>query len=296
MIYIRRAMKRLGEVDTKLWFAADLGGAELLRGSFAGCAYDTHTHAQACFALITQGALRIRMRGSEFVARAGDLYAIDAEEPHAGWPIDEDGWRLRTLYVDIDRLRSITLGDEETGTPPPALAGPIIRDLRLAALFQGVHASSEAAGPPLWREERYVAFIARLFARHTAVPSPAHERGHEPRAVRRARELLDERVDEKLHLVDIARVAGLPPFRLLRAFERATGMTPHCYQRQVRVHRAAEMIVRGHPLGETAAASGFADQAHLTRCFRGSFGITPGAYRDAYWRTGTTVQSTPNLR
>jgi AraC-like DNA-binding protein len=103
-------------------------------------------------------------------------------------------------------------------------------------------------------------------------------------------------MDEKLHLTDIAQAAGLPPFRLLRTFERATGMTPHCYQRQARVRRAAQMILRGHPLGEAAAASGFAGQAHLTRCFRGSMGITPGAYRDAYRRSGTMVQYAPNLR
>lgn len=74
-----------------------------------------------------------------------------------------------------------------------------------------------------------------------------------------AREFLDHHVEEKLRHGEIAQAAGMAPFRLLRAFERATGMTPHCYQRQARIRHAARMIVRGYPLGETAAASGFAD-------------------------------------
>jgi hypothetical protein len=164
-------MKRLGKVDTKLWFAPDLGGAELLRGSFADYAYDTHTHAQACFALITRGAIRIRMRGGEFVARVGDLYAIDAEEPHAGWPLDDAGWSLRTLYVDIARLWKIAHGDEESAAPLPTLAGPIVRDRHLTAMFHAVHASSEAAESPLRREERYTAFIARC-----SIGTPSYRR------------------------------------------------------------------------------------------------------------------------
>jgi mannose-6-phosphate isomerase-like protein (cupin superfamily) len=73
----------IGKVDAWIWCAAELGGAELLRGSFADYAYDVHTHDKACFALITRGAIHISMRGADFVAQAGDLYAIDAGEPHA---------------------------------------------------------------------------------------------------------------------------------------------------------------------------------------------------------------------
>ena len=85
-----------------------------------------------------------------------------------------------------------------------------------------------------------------------------------------------------MHLGDVAQAAGLPPFRLFRAFLRATGMTPHVYQRQARVRFAVGMIRFGHPLREVAMAAGFADQAHLTRIFRKTMGITPGAYRGAY--------------
>ncbi|WP_186159447.1 helix-turn-helix transcriptional regulator [Burkholderia gladioli] len=102
-----------------------------------------------------------------------------------------------------------------------------------------------------------------------------------PRAVRLAREFLDARLDQQVHLEEIAGAAGLPVFRLFRAFERHLGMTPHAYQRQARVRAAIALIRLGRPLGEVAAASGFADQAHLTRSFRRMMGVTPGVFRDA---------------
>jgi len=266
--------------DVRLWRAPELG-AELLRGRFHDFSYDVHTHETACFALITDGAIRIRMRGAQFVARRGDLYAIDADEPHAGWPVDPRGWRQRTVYVDLAHLRA-RLAEGAAGTPPRgALNGPIISDPALTALFYGVHRCSEVGGDALWRDERYLSFAARLFERHTSDAAPRAAAGREPRAVALAKAFLDAHVAHRVHLDDIARAAELPPYRLLRAFGRQVGMTPHGYQRQARMRRALALIRAGDALADVAAAVGFADQAHLTRWFRRSFAVTPGMYRNA---------------
>jgi AraC-like DNA-binding protein len=41
------------------------------------------------------------------------------------------------------------------------------------------------------------------------------------------------------------------------------------------------LIQRGADLALAAAASGFADQSHMTRIFVRQFGFTPGAWRKA---------------
>lgn len=277
------------KVQTKFWLAQDLGSAELLRGRFVDYAYDVHTHDKACFALLTHGAIRIAMRGHEVVARAGDLYAIDAEEPHAGWPVDGKGWRLRTLYVDPGRLPALLFGDDGPRAAP-SIAGPIIRDPKLVALFHGIHACSEQSGPALKRDEQYLRFLKRLFARHVRARQAIASQGHEARAIGLAREFLDQHLGDRVRLSDVSTAAGLPPFRLLRAFVRAVGLSPHGYQRQARLRLAARLIRHGQPLSEVAAASGFADQAHLTRSFRRTIAITPGAYRAAYRPSAATAR------
>jgi AraC-like DNA-binding protein len=269
-------MKAAPKTDTQIWRSPELG-AELLRGRFAGFSYDVHAHDTACFALLTGGAIRIRMRGTEFVAREGDLYAIDADEPHAGWPVDEHGWTQRTLYVDVAHLRAL-IGDERAAS---ALVGPIIRDAALSAALHDVHLASERDGPSLYRDERYVSFAARLMKRHMRQPTPFADAAREPRAVALARGFIDDRLADQVSLEAIAAAAGLPPFRLFRAFARAVGMTPHEYQRQARVRHAMSLIRCGGALSDVAAASGFADQAHLTRMFRRMLGVTPGAYKTA---------------
>jgi len=267
------------KTDVRIWRAPELA-ADLLHGDFHDFSYDVHTHDTACFALITEGAIRIRMHGSEFVAKAGDLYAIDADAPHAGWPVDASGWRQRTVYVRTEHLRSL-LADGAAAERGAAIRGPIIGDARLNALFCRVHRDSEVQADALRREERYLRFVARLFERHVHEPLVPREAGAEPQAVRIAREFLDHRLDSQVHLDEIAGAAGLPVFRLFRAFERHLGMTPHAYQRQARVRSAIALMRLGRPLSEVAAATGFADQAHLTRSFRRMMGVTPGVFRDA---------------
>lgn len=264
--------------QVRIWRAPDLG-AELLRGEFHDFSYDVHTHETACFALITEGAIRIRMRGTEFVAKRGDLYAIDADEPHAGWPVDRLGWRQRTVYVDTAHLRERAGGDG--ALRGGLLNGPIISDPVLTSLFYGVHRCSEVGGEALKRDEHYLSFAGRLFERHMSGTAPRGEAGREPRAVALAKDFLDQHVEHNVHLDDIARAAGLPPYRLFRAFGRHVGMTPHAYQRQARIRRAVALIRAGRALSDVAAAVGFADQAHLTRWFRRSFAVTPGMYRKA---------------
>jgi AraC-like DNA-binding protein len=272
-------MARTGErVAASFWIDRAIGPAQFLRGRFAGYAYDPHTHEHACFAMILGGAIRIRSRGQAFTARAGDLYAIEAEEPHAGQPVDDDGWSLRTLYADLNHYRERWAEGRNLGG---TLAGPIVRDPGLAEAFVRLHRASEEGAGLLAREHHLLVFLDRLFERHVLAPQEPPCARRESGAVRKARAFLDEHLDERVGLAEVAAATGLPEFRLYRAFVSEVGVSPHVYQRQVRVRRAGEWIRRGLPLGDIAVAAGFADQAHLTRVFRRSLGITPGAYRRA---------------
>ena len=90
---------------------------------------------------------------------------------------------------------------------------------------------------------------------------------------------MQSRYADALPLADLAQDAGLSVRHLIRSFEAATGVTPHRYLTSIRIERARRLLRSGTPPAEVAAATGFADQAHLTRVFRAAMGTTPGAYR-----------------
>jgi AraC-like DNA-binding protein len=278
--------RRNHRAQTAFWRSDDLD-AELLKGQFADYVYDFHVHETACLALITEGAIHIRMPGHDFIARKGDLYAIDADAPHAGEPVDGSGWSQRTLYIDVEALRR-PLGASRGGTS--SLKGPVIRDAGLNRLFLDMHRMSEQGLEPLARDQSFLDLSQRLAERHMRDAAPPDEAGRtatgEALAVRRARDYLEATLGEKVSLADLAAASGLPPYRIYRAFERSEGITPHTFQRQARIRHAARLIRLGEPLAEVAAACGFADQAHMTRSFFRQMAVTPGAYQAAVTRQG----------
>ena len=56
-------------------------------------------------------------------------------------------------------------------------------------------------------------------------------------------------------------------------------MGPHQWQMRARVERAkARLLLPGASLARVADATGFADQAHMTRVFKQFAGTTPAAW------------------
>ena len=96
-----------------------------------------------------------------------------------------------------------------------------------------------------------------------------------------AQRRLDDVPEAPATLADLAALAGVSRFQLLRGFARATGVTPHAYLLQRRVRLARQLLIAGRAPAEAAQEAGFADQSHLTRAFRRQFGVTPARYRAA---------------
>jgi AraC-like DNA-binding protein len=202
------------------------------------------------------------------------MVLVNADEVHSGGPATPEGWRMRTLHVTPTALAAAL---EETRGP--ALEGPVVVDRVAARTLYGVHWCSEKGDAPLKRQTGFVALAARLFRYHAERASRFVAAEREPAAMARARAFLGARLAERVTLDEVAAASGLPPFRLLRAFSRATGMPPHAWLTQLRVREAMRLLRRGEAPAEVAAATGFADQPHLTRVFKRIVGVTPGRFR-----------------
>lgn len=78
----------------------------------------------------------------------------------------------------------------------------------------------------------------------------------------------------------LARTAQLSTRQLQRICARETGMAPRSYLRLLRFRTAVSGIQTPEAaLADTAAASGYADQAHMTREFQSLSGLPPGRAR-----------------
>lgn len=82
-------------------------------------------------------------------------------------------------------------------------------------------------------------------------------------------------------VAQVQREAGYSPRHFIALFREAVGMTPKHYFRIRRFNEVLRRLAAGPEAGLAgiAAATGYADQAHLTREFRELAGVTPRQYR-----------------
>ncbi len=126
--------------------------------------------------------------------------------------------------------------------------------------------------------------IAQTYGGMRPMSRPARG-GLAPWQERRAREFLRASIKRGVALKEVARECGLSVGHFAHAFRRTVGVAPHKWLIEQRVLLSKEKLRDGRSsLSDVAAECGFSDQSHLTRVFRQTFGVTPGAWRRALKR------------
>ncbi len=246
-----------------------------------------HAHAQYQLTLYAGAPRRFNVAGHRFTGDTRTSVIIEADEPHASVPIDDEHTALRTFYVD-PRMMQAAADAVWHGRGTVAFVGPCLTDESTVAMLHAAHRSLEDGG--LEGDVSFCAALEQLVRRHAAPSGPARKLARSDCRTEQVRDLLVDRVAENVRLDELARVAELSPFHLIRLFRLRYGVTPFAYQRNVRVERARDALRCGQSLAEIAANLGFADQSHLGRAFRKVMGATPGQYRQSFVRPEASAQ------
>lgn len=253
-------------------------GLELFEARFAGHAYDRHRHDVYAIGLTLQGVQCFTCRGADRASVAGRSILLHPDELHDGRAGTPEGFSYRMAYVEpalIQRALDERLGHRGALPFAPEI---VVDDPVLAQAIERVFVDFPAPLEPLARDQAVLS-LAEALLRHDPALKPARAEGVDARAVARARDFLDAAFERVVDSGELEAVAGLDRFRLARQFRRRYGTSPYRYLTMRRLQAARRMILDGTTLAEVAAATGFADQSHLTRQFKAGYGLTPGRLR-----------------
>lgn len=261
-------------------FPSRLGGVEAVEAASAHT-FTRHTHEQFGIGLIHQGAQKSLSGRGVVEAGAGDMITVNPGEVHDGMPIGDAGRSWRMLYFDpaviADAMEDISQGRMRNAE----FTAPVFRDGRTSKHFQALFSAitaSDGEHNEMFGEECTLSLLADVMRERDGQTAA----GRVPTAIARAQSLIDEDPTAAITLCDLAQVSGLSRFQVVRGFSKSFGLTPHAYLVQRRIDLARRMIARGVPLAEAAAGGGFADQSHMTRIFVHRYGVSPGAYAEAF--------------
>lgn len=267
--------------DCLVRIAADLGHLEMLEARFGPQNCGRHSHETYGIGVVSAGVNRFRYRGESFATPAGRLCTVTAGEPHDCEVREGEDLTYRCLYPAPEALADAAAQLADRPADSTLFLAPVIADDHTARLVAALFEAQTECAPPLARQSLLAALLARTVTRHVTRPVRPAPAVAAPASVARARDYLHSRWAEAVSLEELAAVAGLGTFHLLRLFARSYGLPPHAYQRQLRLTRAKRLIAAGHGLSQAALEAGFADQSHFTRAFKRAYGITPGIWRAA---------------
>lgn len=255
-----------------------LAGVTLMNAHFTDHAFERHSHETYSIGVTASGVQTFHCGGTLHASLRGDVILFNPDDPHDGQRGTQEGFGYSMLYVSQQVVNECR--DKEAGLEMAAyFRQPVVRDPAMGlALARAISAAGQAQ-ESLRAEELTRGVLVRLLQRYGERRSGSDETKSTGVArMVRIRDYLRSHFDQDITVDALAREAGLSRVHLTRAFAQQFGVPPHIYLNAVRIERAQAGMLGGQGLAEVAAACGFADQSHFSRRFKGSVGLSPGAW------------------
>jgi len=221
-----------------------------------GLVNEPHRHFTASISFALTGRLRVRTRSRNWWDTRGVAFAPNVEQA-----MDAPSGTVVILQIDPEtedyRRIAALFGAGRVSELDQALCEKLVAVSR-SELEQGVPDPKR-----LWS-----AIVGAL-----AVPGREAPR-RDPRIDQLLRMLKDCYLDPP-PAAALAKRVGLSEVRIVHLFSQQMGLPMRRYLLWLRLRSVIYSLALGQTLTEAAHAAGFADSAHMSRTFRGMFGLAP---------------------
>ncbi len=248
-----------------------------LHATFVQHSFAPHTHDGYVFSVIERGVEAFTCRGALHYAPKDSLIMVNPDEVHTGYAPSASGWTYRCFYPSFGLLEAI--GSELGSKSAIFFNKTVTDDTALTKQFMATHQLFSTNTSQLELDSSLHELLAAFIVRHANLNLVAQAAPIEPKAVRMAREYLEAHLTTNISLKEVAAITDLSEFAILRAFKRIHGLPPHAYVLQNRLKQAKAGLRLTKDITQVALEFGFSDQAHFTRLFKKTFGITPAVYQ-----------------
>jgi AraC-like DNA-binding protein len=266
------------------WYCGtDLPG-EVMAAALEAYHFEPHFHDAWSVGAIAAGSCVFSCRGATHVARQGDLVVIPPRVVHTGGTSEGQlCYGMAYIQTSWFDAHAAMLGEGGVQFADVVISDRSLCDRWLAALTSDALADSA-------RKNDISAALLELLLQH-GLPGDGSMRATP--AAKTPRNVCEELQASMMHgdpgkadVETLAKRCGVHRTTLVKQFSRHYGLPPDAWLRNWRAAKAKALMMNGMSLADAAAATGFADQAHLTRVFKRIHGTPPGALRKSVLREG----------
>jgi len=157
-------------------------------------------------------------------------------------------------------------------------------DPLLQQVILGVAAKLREGAPEIYAESAAQFLTMHMLMRH-AGHDITKARTRDAARMQRVCDYMHAHLAEEISLQDLARVAYVSRFHLIRMFKQTYGETPYQRVARLRIQRAQRLLATSDtPITQIALNCGFTNQTHFAAAFRRLVGLSPTAYRQSISR------------
>ena len=251
-----------------------LPGIERIEAFFHGNAYGMHRHDTYAIGCTIAGVQAFNYRGGHRQSLPGHTMVLHPDEAHDGQAGTDEGFHYRMIYVDPALIQDVLGGQRlpfvESGTTDNARLLSSARAL--------LDRPQEEHSDSVEETDAMVELALALNAASVGSGNSGVRRHADFASAKLARQVLLESWQSTVSMQELSAVTGRDRWSLSKDFRLFYGTSPSRFLALRRLDAARRQMLAGLSLADVAASTGFADQAHMTRHFTQTFGISPARW------------------
>lgn len=231
-------------------------------------AYKPHLHSELSIGIIEKGKTILTIDDTDYELSEGDAVIIMPYVIHNCQPVDINNWAFTMIYLDDSYRDALVNSISKEFKIGITKLGKKEFDLikNLAQTLKGEH-------------EEFIKEVELIDCINIIIESIDVRIAKEVNlTLNKVKEYLEECFLETLSLDELSNKFKINKFRLIRQFKKIFNSTPSAYQLQLKVDYAKGLMKNEDDLVKISLEARFYDQAHFTREFKKSTGLTPNQY------------------
>ncbi len=251
---------------------ADLPFYELKICDVGSLAYKKHAHEEYSLGVVDNGRSSFWYEGKTVAVSPRTVVLIPPGLVHSCNPEQQSRWKYKMLFVEAGWLQTFL-----ASRGVAALNRPVVSDRADYPALNGMLKQLTLPASPLEKEAGLLDFFEQALL-GLAGTRPGN-RGKELPKLQVIKEYLHQNYQQKITLAELAQLADLNKFNIIRSFKEEFSIPPHTYQTLLRINLAKKLLRQDRPIVEVVGETGFYDQSHFSKVFKSHTGVTPEKYQ-----------------
>lgn len=263
-------------------FPTPLEGVGMARRDCAG--FSEHRFDGPLVSLLVQGSKETIIGGEVHKLEAPQILTVCIDMPSSSRILAASPEKpLLTLYFYIDPaiIRELLLELDHVFAPPGSISGALVTNANAEfvegmLLLAGMMSQKENCQLKAAAILRYLHILLLSGATGAKLGELYAGGGRNGRILFNSIRHLKENLDRVVSLRELARIANMSETTLYRNFKNLTGLTPLQYHKQLRLHKARELIMgENEQVALAAYRVGYASVSQFGREYKKMFGLPP---------------------